>query len=64
MMVVKLNNILMRKGEELKAPYYASTTATRNYITTCDIVPILATFLLWLPSIYKYHLASALNKIL
>ena len=29
----------MRKGEELKAPRYASAAATRDYITTCDIIP-------------------------
>ena len=62
--VVKLNDVLTRKGKELKAPHYASAAATRNYITIRDIVPTLTTFLLWLPSIYKYHLTSALNKIL
>ena len=29
----------MRKGEELKTPRYASTTATRNYITARGIIP-------------------------
>ena len=29
----------VRKGEELKAPRYASAAATRDYITTCDIIP-------------------------
>ena len=29
----------MRKGEELKAPRYASAAATRDYITTRDIIP-------------------------
>ena len=29
----------VKKGEELKAPHYASTTATRNYIITRDIIP-------------------------
>ena len=29
----------MRKGKELKAPYYASAAATRDYITTRDIIP-------------------------
>ena len=29
----------VRKGEELKAPYYASAAATRNYIITYDIIP-------------------------
>ena len=29
----------MRKGKELKAPHYASTTLTRDYIITCDIIP-------------------------
>ena len=64
MIVVKLNNVLIKKGEELKAPYYANTAATRNYITTYNIALTLATFLLWLLSIYKYYLTSALNKIL
>ena len=38
-MVIKLDDILIRKGEELKAPYYASAAATYNYITTRKIVP-------------------------
>ena len=29
----------MRKGEELKAPRYASAAVTRDYITTHDIIP-------------------------
>ena len=29
----------MRKGEELKAPRYASAAVTRDYITTRDIIP-------------------------
>ena len=29
----------MRKGEELKAPRYASAAATRDYITTHNIIP-------------------------
>ena len=29
----------MRKGKELKAPRYASAAATRDYITTRDIIP-------------------------
>ena len=29
----------MRKGEELKAPRYASAAATRDYITARDIIP-------------------------
>ena len=29
----------VRKGEELKAPRYTSTAATRDYITTRDIIP-------------------------
>ena len=37
----------MRKGEELKAPHHASAAATHDdYMTTRDIVPILATLLL------------------
>jgi hypothetical protein len=49
----------MREGEELKAPRHASAAATRDdHVTTRDIVPTLATLLLWLPSIYKYRLIS------
>ena len=29
----------MRKGEELKAPRYASAAVTRDYIITRDIIP-------------------------
>jgi hypothetical protein len=29
----------VRKGEEFKAPRYASAAAIRDYITTCDIIP-------------------------
>ena len=29
----------MRKGEELKAPRYASAAAIRDYIITRDIIP-------------------------
>ena len=29
----------MRKGEEFKAPRYASAAATRDYITICNIIP-------------------------
>ena len=29
----------MRKGEELKAPRYASAAATRDYIIARDIIP-------------------------
>ena len=29
----------MRKGEELKAPRYASAAAIRDYITAYDIIP-------------------------
>ena len=42
MMVVVLIIFLrkgVRKGEELKALRYASAAATRNYITTRDIIP-------------------------
>ena len=42
MTVVVLNLILgkgVRKSEELKTPRYASAAATRNYITTRDIIP-------------------------
>ena len=37
MVVIRLS-ILIRKGKELKAFYRASTTAIRDYITTCNIV--------------------------
>ena len=42
MTVVVLNLILgkgVRRSEELKTPRYASAAATRNYITTCNIIP-------------------------
>ena len=29
----------VRKGEELKAPRYASAAVIRNYITICNIIP-------------------------
>ena len=29
----------VRKGEELKAPYYTSAAAIRDYITTHNIIP-------------------------
>jgi hypothetical protein len=29
----------VKKGEEFKAPRYASAAVTRNYITICDIIP-------------------------
>jgi hypothetical protein len=29
----------VRKGEEFRAPRYASAAATRDYITTRDIIP-------------------------
>jgi hypothetical protein len=32
----------VRKGEELKAPRYASAAATRDHITTRDIIPTKA----------------------
>ena len=51
----------IRKGEELKTPRYASAAATRDYITARDIIPTLATLLLWLPSIYKYCLTIVTN---
>jgi len=56
MLVNMLDN---NRGKELKAPHHASTAVPRNdYVTTRDIVPTLATLLLWLPSIYKYRLIS------
>jgi hypothetical protein len=36
----------MREGEELKAPRHASAAATRDYVTTRDIVPTLSFILL------------------
>ena len=39
--------LLIRKGEELKAPHYASVAATRDHVTTRDIFPTLAILLLW-----------------
>jgi hypothetical protein len=49
----------MREGEELKAPRHASAAALRDdHVTIRNIVPTLATLLLWLPSIYKYRLIS------
>jgi len=59
-MIVVLRIIVRKgKGEELKVPYHASAAATRdNHVTTRDIVPTLATLLLWLLSAYKYRLAS------
>jgi hypothetical protein len=52
----------MRKGKELKALRYASAIIIyNNYITTRDIIPTLATLLLWLPSIYKYRLTSVMD---
>ena len=38
MMIVDLI-LLMRKGEELKAPRHASVAATRDHVTTRDIFP-------------------------
>ena len=31
--------VFLLKGEELRAPRYASAAATRDYITTRDIIP-------------------------
>ena len=42
----------VRKGEELKAPRYASAAAIRDYITTRDIIPIIIYTDLY--SLYKY----------
>ena len=36
----------MRKGEEFKAPRYASAAATRNYIITYDIIPNTVKYLI------------------
>jgi hypothetical protein len=45
---LNLNLIIFRikKVKELKAPYRASAAATRDYVTTRDIVPTLAILLL------------------
>ena len=37
----------MRKGEEFKAPRYASAAAIRNYITTYNIIPNNNNYLLF-----------------
>jgi len=61
MMIVVRSCFLIqtRKGKELKAPHHASAVVLRDdHVTTRDIVPTLATLLLWLPSIYKYRLTS------
>ena len=39
MLILDYSRKGVRKGEELKAPYYASTAATRNYIIPRDIIP-------------------------
>ena len=42
MIIVRFRLILgkgVRKGKKLKTPRYASTAATRDYITTRDIIP-------------------------
>ena len=38
----------MRKGEELKAPCYASAAVTRDYITTRDIIPTVPLYKLYI----------------
>jgi len=55
MLVKSLLILIIRKGEELKAPRHASAAATR------DIFPILAILFLWLPPIYIYRLTSITN---
>ena len=39
MLIVLVLGKGVRKGEELKAPRYASAAVTRDYITTRDIIP-------------------------
>ena len=39
MIVIRFLGKRVRKGEELKAPRYASAAAIRDYITTRDIIP-------------------------
>ena len=51
----------MRKGEELKAPHYASAVLICDYITTRDIIPNTSNSSLWLLSIYKYRLTSVMD---
>jgi hypothetical protein len=48
----------VRKGEELKAPHYASAATIRDYIPHVILFPTLATLLLWLLSVYKYRSTS------
>jgi len=55
MLVKSLLILVIRKGEELKAPRHASAAAIR------DIFPTLAILLLWLPPIYIYRLTSITN---
>jgi hypothetical protein len=49
----------VRKGEELKAPHYASTTATRDYITARDIIPNIKIY-----TIILSHSHNTKNKAL
>ena len=54
----------VRKGEELKAPRYASAAATRDYITTRDIIPnnnLTGPYINNKPSAFKYKNQST-NK--
>ena len=39
MLILDCSRKGVRKGEELKAPRYASAAATRDYIITRDIIP-------------------------
>ena len=39
MLIVLVLGKGVRKGEELKAPRYASAAVIRDYITICDIIP-------------------------
>jgi len=55
MLVKSLIILIIRKGEELKAPCHTSAVATRN------IFPTLVILLLWLLPIYIYHLTSITN---
>ena len=44
MLVDRLSSLIMREGEELKAPRHASAAATRDHITTRNIVPTLTIY--------------------
>ena len=47
----------MRKGEELKAPRYASAAVTRDYITTRDIIPTVLYISIVIPRLINASLS-------